>query len=204
MAFLGALLLCFVALSTCSLNDLRTEYSLSPIAIDNASPRFSWQVSDPQTAYRVVVSLGAVATWDSGVVVSSATANVQYAGAAVVSDSDYTWVVASLSSSGTWSNSSVAVFSTALLDQTRDWKGLWIGGSNQLSLNVSLAASPIIRARAYITAVGCYELWINGLRISRGGLNMSQPESYINPGIRLGVLGLPLRATPRRAVINHY
>jgi alpha-L-rhamnosidase len=165
-------------------NNLRTEYAVSPITIDNPTPRFSWEVVT-QSAYQVVVlSSEGNCMWNSGIVASSSTAGVEYDGSVLVSDEDYTWTVSSRAESGLWLNSSVARFSTALLNQVNDWKGVWIGGSNQIAVNVSLGPAPIVRARAFVTAVGCYELWINGQRISRGGVNMSQPDSFINPGIR--------------------
>jgi alpha-L-rhamnosidase len=164
---------------------LRTEYAVDPISIDNVAPRFSWELNSAvQVAYQVVVtSRDASVVWNSGIVSSRVSAGVPYGGATLLSDTDYSWAVSIMDSNGTWLNSTAATFSTALLHQQSDWEGVWIGGSNQLAVNFSLSNAQIVRARAYVTAVGCYELWVNGQRISRGGKNMSLPESYINPGI---------------------
>lgn len=180
------LLACFAAAQSVAVpSSLRIEWATNPIQVDNPFPRFSWEVLGAQIAYRVVVSdvnLSRV-VWDSGNVSSSITTSV-YAGSALASDQDYTWEVSSSNASGAWTTSPPAYFGTALLNQAADWQGVWIGGSNQLAANFSLAPSPVARARAYVTAVGCYELWINGEHVSRGGLNASDPPSFINPGIR--------------------
>lgn len=174
VAFLGA--------SLASPSNPRTEWLSNPINVDNPAPRFSWEVSTAQTAYRVVVKSSASVMWDTGNVSSSETSGIEYKGEKLSSDTDYTWTVATADLAGVWTTSSVAYFGTALLDES-DWQGVWVGGSNQLAANFPLPPVAIVRARVYVTAVGCYELWINGARVSRGGLNASEPPSFVNPGI---------------------
>lgn len=183
-AVLSCLGLCSLAAPTF----LRTEWAVNPIQVDNPAPRFSWDVPGPQTAYRIVVSTStsSIAVWDSSNVSSPSTSGVIYSGEPLLSDTDYTWTVASADINGTWTESTAAYFSTALFNQ-KDWSGDWIGGANQLASNFSLQPSPIVRARLYVTAVGCYELWINGQHVSRGGVNGSEPPSFINPGFRCGM-----------------
>ena len=182
-----AILSCLGLCSLAAPASLRTEWAVNPIQVDNPSPRFSWEVPGPQTAYRIVVSTTS-AVWDSGNVSSPATSGVIYAGKPLLSDTDYTWTVASADVNGAWTESTAAYFSTALFNQNEDWSGDWIGGANQLASNFSLQSSPVVRARLYVTAVGCYELWLNGQHVSRGGANASEPPSFINPGFRWGAL----------------
>ncbi|MGH9454402.1 MAG: family 78 glycoside hydrolase catalytic domain, partial [Terriglobia bacterium] len=61
---------------------------------------------------------------------------------------------------------------------TRDeWKGQWIGGGNELRTEVRLTRR-VVRARAYITALGYYELHINGQKI---GTEVLDPAFTLYP-----------------------
>src|SRR4051812_46705068 len=76
-----------------------------PLGIDDATPRFSWQLKDAaqgakQTAYRVVVATrpdllaeGKGDVWDSGKVASGQSLNVKYAGPALKPSTRYFWRV---------------------------------------------------------------------------------------------------------------
>lgn len=192
--YVPALSVLLVTVCSATLMNLRTEWATNPITIDNPAPRFSWEASVAQTSYNIVVMSESGVAWVSGNVSSSATSGIVYAGAKLTSDTDYKWTVSSADSAGNWSSSS-AYFGTALFSAA-DWKGQWIAGSNALDTAFSLAAPVIVRARAYVTAVGCYELWLNGEKVSQGGLNASDPPSFINPGIRFAVLGAASQRSP--------
>ena len=119
--------------------NLQVDDLNKPLGIDNATPRFSWQLDDPargamQTAYRVTVATraellanGKADVWDSGKVASGESLNVKYAGPAVKASTRYFWRVeawdkdgkAYPASEGTW-------WETGLLDQNA-WKSEWIG-----------------------------------------------------------------------------
>ncbi len=110
-----------------------------PLGIDDATPRFSWQLEDAargsrQTAYRVLVATrpellvdGNADVWDSGKVSSGQSLNVKYAGPAVKPSTRYWWRVemwgldgkAHLASAAEW-------WETGLLNQS-GWRGEWIG-----------------------------------------------------------------------------
>ena len=159
-------------LATCAAaqpTNVRTDYAESPILVDNPFPRFSWNNDLPQLAYRVFVSASPSLfplVWDSGVVESSVTSQVAYAGRVLVSDTTYTLVISSETAAG-WANASASSFGTGLL-APESWAGAaWIGGFNQLRGTFSLPAGEVSRARVYVTGVGCAELWVNGQR--RGG-----------------------------------
>ncbi len=157
---------------------MRTEYALNPILVDNPAPRFSWENSAPQLSYRVFVSSAAL-SWDSGVVASNATSQVAYAGPPLSSDTTYSVTVATETAAG-WANSSAgAAFGTGLLTPAA-WAGAaWVGGFNQLRGSFSLPAGAVSRARAYVTGVGCAELWVNGARVSN---DTQGRETFFNPG----------------------
>ena len=107
--------------------------------------------------------------WDSGKVGSSDSTQVVYAGKALSSGKTYYWKLRYWDTAGNSSPySGAAVFETGLL--ARDaWKGRWIEG-NLLRKEIDLEGK-IVRARAYVTALGYYELRINGEKVERNVLD---------------------------------
>ncbi|MEO8026151.1 MAG: family 78 glycoside hydrolase catalytic domain, partial [Bryobacteraceae bacterium] len=155
---------------------LRCEYLENPPVIDVPSPRFSWipkheGKSQIQTAYQVLVTSEAGANvWNSGKVASRATAQIPYAGPALHSNRQYRWRVRYWDREGQASAySQSASFTTGLL-QPGDWKARWIEGGNELQHQFTIAGS-LRRARAFVSAVGLYELRINGRRVGNAVLD---------------------------------
>jgi len=152
---------------------LRCEYLTDPIGIDVTNPRLYWVPDSTdrgasQSAYQVLVSTSADAArgdaWDSGKVASGQTVHVVYAGKALESGRTYYWKVRFWDQNGEASAySAVAKFETGILDRTA-WKAQWIRGGNVMRKEFDLAAAPV-RARAYVTGIGYYELRINGGKI---------------------------------------
>ena len=110
-----------------------------PLGIDDATPRFSWQLNDAtrgakQTAYRVTVATraellanGNADVWDSGKVTSGQSMNVKYAGPAVKASTRYFWQVEVWDKDGkAYPRTGENWWETGLLDQSA-WKGEWIG-----------------------------------------------------------------------------
>lgn len=153
--------------------DLRVEYLTDPMGVDVAQPRFSWKLEhgergQRQTAYQVLVSLdpsvGAGEQWDSGRVASPDTVHVVYAGKSLASGRTYYWKVRWWDKDGRASAySRVARFHTGLFSPS-DWHGRWITGGGQLRKEFRLAARPV-RAHAYVSGLGYYELRINGRKV---------------------------------------
>ena len=159
---------------------LRCEYLDNPIGIDTPKPRFFWWLEIPgrgksQTAYQILVASNPSVLardqgdeWDSGKVSSADTIQIVYKGKPLESGRDYYWKVRS------WNNigepgpySTAAHFSMGLLSRD-DWKGSWIGGGAAAGNEFRKAFSvdgKVVRARAYITALGYYELHVNGKRV---------------------------------------
>ncbi|MBI3666699.1 MAG: family 78 glycoside hydrolase catalytic domain, partial [Acidobacteria bacterium] len=152
---------------------LRVEYLVDPVGTDVAQPRFSWILEHPergqkQSAYQVLVSAAPAASggdqWDSGRVTSGQSVNVVYAGKPLQSGLTYYWKVRYWDKNGAASPSSaVARFEMGLLSSA-EWKGKWIGGQNQLRKEFTLSGRPV-RARAYVTGLGYYELRLNGRKV---------------------------------------
>ena len=150
---------------------LRTEYLDAPLAIDEPQPRFSWARTHPsrgttQTAYRISVAQlpAAAVVWDSGRVVGNSSLNIEYGGAALESDADYSFTVTWFDAQGAPSAPATSTFSTALLEGVAGWGVAWVApaaGDNLLRAEFTLAAAPV-RARLYISGLGYYRSYING------------------------------------------
>ncbi|MCX8053696.1 MAG: glycoside hydrolase family 78 protein [Armatimonadetes bacterium] len=161
---------------------LLTEYLTNPLGIDDPNPGFSWRIESDrrgfrQTAYQVQVAsskdlifIGNPDLWDSGKVVSSDQVSVRYAGYGLASRAICYW------RARVWDENDVptefsepAVFEMALLDP-KDWVANWITTGDTNSTAPLLRREfelnkPVSRARAYVTGLGYYELWLNGRRV---------------------------------------
>jgi alpha-L-rhamnosidase len=159
---------------------LRCEYLANPSGVDVKAPRFYWIPRHPgrgqaQTAYQLLVSTKSGCetgdAWDSGQVASSAFTHVVYKGKPLAGDTQYFWKVRYWDKDGQPSSySAVASFATGLF-APEDWKGIWIGGANQLRKEFAVG-DPVVRATAYICGLGYYELRINGRKV---GTNVLDP-----------------------------
>ena len=152
------------------------EYLKNPTGIDVRQPRFEWVLDNSgrgvmHTAYQILVAATPADlagnqgdVWDSGKVASSDSTQVVYNGKALVSGQVYYWKVRTWDGQGNPSAySEPAKFEMGLLEK-QDWKGRWIGGDGLLRKEFSLAGK-VVRARAYVTALGYYELHLNGKKI---------------------------------------
>ena len=112
--------------------DLRVEYLAEPLGVDVTKPRFFWQDIGSergahQAAYQIQVRQGRKGIWDSGKVESAETIQVEYAGAALASDTSYDWRVRvwdQRDRASDWSRE--AKFATSFF-KPEDWKAKWIG-----------------------------------------------------------------------------
>jgi len=170
----------------------RTELKTSPLGIDVAKPRLSWELhSDArgiiQTAYEIIVSnnqqnvennIGS--SWQSGKVVSHSTFGVVFAGKPLASFTRYFWKVRIWDGNDQPSEwSSVSWFETAMMNES-DWQAQWISDPHPLPVNdedfYKDQPAPLIRkdfiiekevssARLYISGLGYYEARLNGAKI---------------------------------------
>lgn len=172
---------------------LRCEYRHDPLGIDDSEPRLSWIVTSPQrgqlqSAYRVLVASSpeqlaeeAGNLWDSGQVDSDETVQIAYGGAPLTSRQPCFWKVCVWDREGhpsAWSP--VARWSMGLLDES-DWSARYISYRDETPVfkdrdQLFLPAprqyrkpfrvqGPIRRATLYATALGIYELYLNGQRV---------------------------------------
>ncbi|NMA19873.1 MAG: family 78 glycoside hydrolase catalytic domain [Lentisphaerae bacterium] len=154
------------------------------IFLASGKPEFSWRLNARQSAYRILVEddQGA-ALWDSGVVQGTSCRWIPWGGAELASRMAGTARVQVFDQSGNSSGFSAPVhFETGLLEN-RDWgnaRWIWYDRNNYSTT----APSPYFRktfyvrpglrkARLYITARGCFNAYIDGVKIS---------PDYLAPG----------------------
>ncbi len=180
---------------------LRCEYLVNPPGIDEPHPRLSWVVESGQrgqrqTAYQVLVAsedslLGKDRgdLWDSGKVVSDQTTGIVYDGKTLASQRRCCWKIKVWDKDGkasAWSES--AMWGMGLL-KPRDWKADYISFRDTTPVHrfaeplflpparqyrkEFATAKTVRRATIYSTALGIYELHLNGERVG---------DAYFAPG----------------------
>jgi alpha-L-rhamnosidase len=177
-----------------AVRDLRCEYQVDPLGIDVRKPRLSWELVSAEkgvveTSYQVRVAESEAelarrkVIWDSGTQASDASIQVEYGGPAVASGRIYFWQVRVADNHGHLSEwSKTARWEMGLLE-AGDWKAKWIT-PNVLEDETKSNPSPMLRreflvnkkverARIYATAMGLYELALNGKRVG---------DEYFTPG----------------------
>ncbi len=183
--------------------NLKCEYLTDPIGIGTLTPRLSWQLTlgqsgQRQVAYRLIVAStkkhigrNTPDLWDTGKVNSSETSQIVYAGTPLAAGQTYFWKVRiwSADNSGQSSGwSQPAHWSVGLLE-TDDWQARFISfrdtspvhrSRNELYLPPARhyrkefkATARIKRATVHATALGNYDLYLNGQRVS---------DRYFAPG----------------------
>ncbi|MGG1514181.1 family 78 glycoside hydrolase catalytic domain [Paenibacillus oryzisoli] len=168
---------------TVSVTACKTEYLMNPLGLDCLEPRFFWQLEADrrnvrQSTYQIVVAstkedleLDRGDQWDSGKIDSDDSIQVVYAGKALQSEKLYFWKVRVWDEQGqvsAWSEP--AFWSMGILSRS-EWKGKWIGRKAKPELNMQPSPflrkefsvrSDIRRAMVYVTALGLFQLKVNG------------------------------------------
>jgi alpha-L-rhamnosidase len=156
---------------------LLTDGRATPLGIDSARPRLSWrlpegclevhtyevQVAGDESFTHLVWECGPLGHGDEPI-------GVAYAGEPLGSGQRYWWRVRVSDTGEPAPWSSVAAFETGILDPGL-WHARWISGPTPLSnndfsvlyLRQSLRLSaPVVRGRAYVSALGWYRFLVNG------------------------------------------
>ena len=168
-----------------SLSELRCEYLIDPLSIETREPRLSWQIESKargtrQSAYQIIVashrarlasSTGDL--WDTGKVPSNQTIQIAYEGTRLQSRQQCFWKVRVWDQNGQASSwSEPAQWAMGLMEPA-DWSAKWIGDKLPSVENVSATmlrreftlSSKAKRAIVYASALGVYEMSINGRRV---------------------------------------
>ncbi len=177
--------------------DLRCEYNVNPLGVDVDIPQLSWKIKSrqrgaAQSAYRILAATNEKLLqeeipdlWDSGKIESDQSIHIGYNGKTLESGMRVYWKVLVWDENGTLlPDSKTAFWEMGLLHET-DWNAKWIGAPGQeLAIGQDLI-SPLFRkefqvekkikdARAYISGLGYYELYINGKREGNHQLSPNQ------------------------------
>jgi alpha-L-rhamnosidase len=177
--------------------NLRTEYVQNPIGLDVKSPRLSWQMHKnlngaKQTAYQILVAATQTQLssdkgdlWDSGKIDSDQSIQITYKGSELKSGQKAFWKVKiwdEQNQQSAWSKT--ANWEIGLV-KAADWNANWIGAPESLMTGEFKNGSPLFRheasitkkiksAKAYISGLGYYELYINGAKIGDHVLSPNQ------------------------------
>ncbi len=166
---------------------LRCEYLENPLAVQPEQPRLSWILESDrrgtmQTAYHILAARSPETLasdkgdlWDTGKVNSDQALHIAYAGKPLSSGQPVWWKVR------VWSNhdessdwSAPAMWRMGILKEA-DWKAKWIAAPGDLDRETPYPSPmfrrdfmldrPVKRATAIASALGLYELHLNGRKI---------------------------------------
>jgi alpha-L-rhamnosidase len=163
------------------------EYRVNPLGIDVLHPRLSWQLQSErrgarQTAYQVlaasspgILERGTGDLWDTGKVLSDQSVHVVYAGQPLISGQRVWWKVRVWDEADEMSDYGPTVWWEMGLLHRHEWQAQWIGaalvGGPRSTVPCPFLRKPFIlagkigRARLYVTALGLYEIYLNGMRV---------------------------------------
>ncbi len=189
---------CHVENDQVAVVDLKCEHLINPMGIDAKTPRLSWKLKATgnnikQKAYRILAASDREKLeenngnlWDSDTIYSDQSIQINYEGKALNSRDKVFWKV------GVWSQgdegpswSETASWEMGLLNET-DWSSVWIGNEELSKPKVGQKnparnfrktfdiKNDIEKARAYISGLGYYELYINGKKVGDHVLSPNQ------------------------------
>lgn len=164
--------------------NLTCEHLNNPIGLGEKKPRFNWMLESEdtdvlQTSYHVQVCTGSPdfvnLAWDSEKVNSDQSVAIEYAGSELKSRTLYHYRVRITDNKGKESGwSEVASFEMGMLSQD-EWQASFITADSPekefssecplLKKDFDLPGKTVQSARIYATALGIYELHLNGQRI---------------------------------------
>ena len=172
-----------------NISNLRCEHLTAPLGIDEMKPVLSWELQSDergkkQTAFQIIVSTDSTELkkdngnmWTTGKVSHNQNSQVLYAGKPLVSGKQYYWKIRVWDEKNSVSGwSGVQCWSMGLL-HAQDWKAKWIGQSAAEPVTEQdkyvIPPSPLLRkefdvagkirrATLYATALGIYEIYLNG------------------------------------------
>lgn len=167
--------------------NLRCEYLTQPIGLDAEQPRFSWflksdEANIMQQSYHIYVGVDSTQVanrqgdfWTKNV--ESGINLIDYDGKPLQPFTKYYWAVEITNQNGHKSNLGISSFETGMM-KTSNWKGSWIKDDGDIDLKPApyfrkelTIKKKVKKARAYITAAGLYELYINRSKIGNHSLD---------------------------------
>ena len=156
--------------------NLKTEYKTNPLGMDEPCPRFSYELQGDglfQKEYRIIVQSEKKVVWDSGFVKDERCNQIPYNGKPLKPFTRYDWKVQVRDENGKVGTSTEkAFFETGFLG--KKWSANWILGTYghcyrkpvQRFIRRFSIDKKIVKARLYTTALGVYEAYLNGKKVS--------------------------------------
>lgn len=170
---------------------LTTNYQTNPIGIEAEKIRFSWQMDSAvigakQSAYQVKVAAeDGSEVWDSGKVESDCSTGIA-CGGKISERSIYRWELTVWDQAGK-SYAADASFETGV-SNLQEWKEAQFICMNRSRLapafrtEKALGQGEIQKARLYITALGAYQVYINGNQVGEWDEDGKLIYHHMNPG----------------------
>lgn len=187
--------------------ELHVEYKQNPLGIDVMKPRLSWQLTSEahparQTAFQILTATSRTALegnegdlWDTGKVTADESIQIVYDGEPLQSRQVCWWKVRAWNDNdeaGPWSEP--AVWTMGLLEPA-DWTARWIGFDEPAPPKPDEDSAKVIppavyfrkkfvcekeiqRATVYASALGAYELRMNGEKIGDDVLTPGWPDFH--------------------------
>ncbi len=170
------------------ITDLSCQYQTNPLGIEEHHPVLGWKMQSnirgqKQTAYQILVASSpdrlkpSVADlWNSGKVISDQSVTVPYRGKRLKSRQKCFWKVKVWDREGKASGISLPAFwEMGLLDE-KDWQARWLRHPSFPDTLYKPRPAPFFRkhftvdkeissARAYVTGLGYFEMYINGKKV---------------------------------------
>ncbi len=170
------------------LYDLECENFIAPIGLGTAKPRFSWKIHSDlqncmQISYQIQISKDgdfSKILWDSGIVSSEQSRLCEYTGEPLSADTGYFFRVKiedNHSEKSEWETSKfetgilnykdfTADFISSPLDKPEDSHAVYFRNGFEIKKEIK-------KAKAYVTALGMYDFYVNGQKIG---------DAYFAPG----------------------
>ena len=184
---MGRIFIAFVllwAVSSCArvsvIDDMRVEWSESPICVDTQTPRFTWtyNAAFTQSSFEIEVSsVDGSRVWTSGPVASGEMNYIPDDEMGLHPMTSYTWRVVANGTDGRTVVSDDARFETALFSG-EDWLASWISDGRSRDEETApvlkrefVAAEGFSKARLYVSAAAYADFSINGKPVFSSPLN---------------------------------
>jgi hypothetical protein len=162
---------------------------VEPLGVEQPQPRLFWKLESDarnqrQSAYQILAASTAGLLdqdqgdlWDSTKVASVETTHIPYTGKPLKASQRIFWKVRVWDDAGKPSAWSATASWTMGLLTSADWRAEWIcapGATETLLLRKEIEVRPaLVRALAYVTGLGQYELMLNGTKVG---------EDLLSPG----------------------